>query len=166
VGLKAVVGFALLAAVASCQSLIDLGDEPKLVQSEPSAGCGLRRAPGPSCEACLERNCCAKSLACAADATCKAVAEECLANCIGTSCINACLEGADETTGTYVLCGAACVDECTPHEDCATLGDCCPSVEPTLQGSCYRIARGEDQESCRTSLMLGMCGGGGGAPGQ
>jgi hypothetical protein len=152
----------VLAAVAACQSLIDLGEEPEI-------GCGIARAPGPACAECLETKCCEASFACSQDSACKEAAETCLVNCFDGACIEACLAmyRPNQPLDDYFTCASECATECVPDENtaCGKLSECCPSVtDATLHDGCIRNARSENQVLCGNSLIVLGCEGQGGAP--
>jgi hypothetical protein len=151
-----------LASVVSCQTLIDLGDEPTL-------GCGLARPIGPECDACLQSRCCEKSLACAQDAVCKETSEGCIARCVTPDCALACKAEHPENRALdeYFSCAFDCPTECTPKDTCWDLGLCCEGLtDVTKRQGCARAARSEDQAVCESTLDLFDCQGAGGAGGE
>jgi len=153
----------LIGAAASCQSIIDLGDEPAY-----APGCGISRAPGAVCASCLETRCCKESLACANDPACRDKVEHCFAKCFDVTCFVPCLEGAGKPLQDYFGCASHCAEDCDPKEACKTLSQCCfEQSDNTLQAGCLTNARSENQELCQASLEQLMCeAGSAGAPAQ
>lgn len=143
----------LIGAAASCQSIIDLGDEPTLVP-----GCGLTRSPGPVCGSCIESRCCKESVACAAEPDCKRRVETCVYRCFDLDCFSPCIEGAGQVFQNYFTCASQCANECAPKEACGTLATCCAAqTDETLLVGCAKNARSENQALCQSSLEQLMC---------
>jgi hypothetical protein len=168
-GLTRIAAGLWFGVLTACQSLIDLGEEPELVlpASVPEE-CGVRRAGGPACAECLNSKCCDEQLACGADPVCKDLTENCFTTCFDGACYEACLAQGDAVLGDLFFCAADCATQCTPVGDCGALADCCGRLAGTpVEEGCYRNARSENQELCRTSLeSLAPCSGAGGAPDQ
>jgi hypothetical protein len=161
-GLIRIAMLTFFAAVVSCQTLIDLGDEPTL-------GCGLARPLGPECDACLQTRCCEKSLACSQDAVCKQTTEGCITGCFTPECAIACKDAHPENKALdeYFRCALDCPAECTPTGTCKLLGECCSGLrDETERHGCARSARSEDQTVCESTLELFGCQGSGGAGGE
>jgi hypothetical protein len=162
-GLIRVAMVAFFAAVVSCQTLIELGDEPTL-------GCGLVRPLGPECDACLQTRCCEKSLACSEDTVCRQTSEGCITTCFTPECVGACIREQPENQllEEYFLCASECQSACTPKETCDSLSKCCRSLtDETQQLACSRSARSENQTACQNALdFFDSCQGLGGAGGE
>lgn len=167
---------ALLAPILACQSLIDLGDEPRLRRDdsieaseaagggaeggasgieEPALVCGVLAAPNPVCSECLETNCCSQSEACAADEQCT-MALGCLQLCYEANCITDCLEQwNNESLDAYFQCNLqVCAIDCSVIDDCFTLADsCCTNIEDSIvRAGCMTVAHSADQAACRTAM--------------
>jgi hypothetical protein len=164
-------GFALLLA-PSCRQIVGIGDEPPGTRgnsqdaSVDATACGdaFPWAAG-TCEACMERSCCAEATACREDSLC-ASEFECIAKCAGhdDACRTACIQDIDDPLEALWSCQArACNAQCdldcggaltwTPITTQADAGAQCASCLQ-MPGSCSQLTA---FAACPSCLDLQIC---------
>lgn len=174
-------------ALVGCETLIDLGDEPALIEDDGEARHtetapepqSAERCPAttpeqqdfltettiyvsPTCADCLYEQCCDLLLECADDPECTETTSQ-FRYCYEGACVLGLLGQVEsELTFRTTQCFVGrCGGTCAPTEQCLALGECCSTLEDSpVRDTCSLAAHSGDQERCgqiRRQSLANLC---------
>jgi hypothetical protein len=148
---------ALVLAAGACSEVIGLGPEPSREGNVLPGACGLDAHPSPSCDACLDEQCCDASLACyRAEDDCVG-ASQCSLDCAyDTACLGACSEryGSKAYEPLQACLLEKCLIVCLPDGACTKLVGCCQRIpnDNAARDACIKATNRNDGAGCQSLL--------------